>query len=146
MTNAEIAAKVREATISDQPLDLDAATAAVNDPRAGAIATFFGQVRNHDHGDEVTFLEYSMHPTAEAEIKQIAAEIAARDELCAVWVAHRVGTLQIGDAALVAAVSAPHRQAAFQALADIVDEVKSRVPIWKCQHFPDGSHEWSNCP
>ncbi|TDC37452.1 molybdenum cofactor biosynthesis protein MoaE [Micromonospora sp. 15K316] len=133
-------------TVTDQPLDLAAHEAAVDDPRAGAVVSFQGVVRDHDHGRAVTGLEYEGHPTAERILREVAAEIAADPEVYAVAVSHRIGPLAIGEAALVAAVSTAHRAAAFAACARLVDEVKARLPIWKHQTFADGSEEWVNCP
>jgi molybdopterin synthase catalytic subunit len=132
--------------VTDQPLDLAAHEAAVADRRAGAVVSFKGVVRDHDHGRTVTKLEYEGHPTAEAVLEEVAAEIAADPEVYSVAVSHRVGPLEIGDAALVAAVSTAHRAAAFAACARLVDEVKARLPIWKHQIFTDGTDEWVNCP
>ncbi|RKN14641.1 molybdenum cofactor biosynthesis protein MoaE [Micromonospora musae] len=133
-------------TVTDQPLDLAAHEAAVADPRAGAVVSFQGVVRDHDHGRAVTSLEYEGHPSAERILREVAAEVAADPEVYAVAVSHRIGALAIGDAALVAAVSTAHRAAAFAACARLVDEVKARLPIWKHQVFADGSEEWVNCP
>jgi molybdopterin synthase catalytic subunit len=134
------------AEVSDADLDLAAHEAAVSDPRAGAVVSFRGVVRDHDHGRGVTLLEYEGHPTAEAVLREVAAEIAADPEVYAVAVSHRIGVLKIGDVALVAAVSTAHRAAAFAACARLVDEVKARLPIWKRQVFADGNEEWVNCP
>ena len=79
-------------------------------------------------------------------LREVAEEIAADPDVYAVAVSHRVGTLAIGDVALVAAVSTAHRAAAFAACARLVDEVKARLPIWKRQVFGDGTEEWVNCP
>jgi molybdopterin synthase catalytic subunit len=132
--------------VTAEPLDLAAHEAAVTRRRAGAVVSFQGVVRDHDHGRTVTKLEYEGHPTAEAVLREVAAEIAADPEVHAVAVSHRVGPLEIGDAALVAAVSTAHRAAAFAACARLVDEVKARLPIWKHQVFTDGTDEWVNCP
>ncbi|MEU6205576.1 molybdenum cofactor biosynthesis protein MoaE [Micromonospora musae] len=132
--------------VTDQPLDLAAHEAAVADPRAGAVVSFQGVVRDHDHGRAVTSLEYEGHPSAERILREVAAEVAADPEVYAVAVSHRIGALAIGDAALVAAVSTAHRAAAFAACARLVDEVKARLPIWKHQVFADGTEEWVNCP
>jgi len=78
-------------------------------------------------------------------IAEVAQEVAARHDVIAIAVSHRIGPLQIGDSALVAAVSAAHRGEAFRACADLVDEVKHRLPVWKHQVFTDGSDEWVNC-
>ncbi len=132
--------------VTDQPLDLAAHEAAVADPRAGAVVSFQGVVRDHDHGRGVVSLDYEGHPTATAVLREVAAEIAEDPEVYAVAVSHRVGALKVGDVALVAAVSTAHRAAAFAACARLVDEVKARLPIWKRQVFADGTDEWVNCP
>jgi molybdopterin synthase catalytic subunit len=137
---------VTHVAVVDAPLDLAAHEEAVADPRAGAVVTFQGVVRDHDHGRGVTLLEYEGHATAEAVLGEVAAEIAADPEVYAVAVSHRIGTLKIGDVALVAAVSTAHRAAAFAACARLVDEAKARLPIWKRQVFTDGTDEWVNCP
>jgi molybdopterin synthase catalytic subunit len=134
------------AEVSAEALDLSAHESAVADPRAGAVVTFQGVVRDHDQGRGVTLLEYEGHPSAAALLREVAAEIAADPDVYAVAVSHRIGVLKIGDVALVAAVSTAHRAAAFEACARLVDEVKSRLPIWKRQAFGDGTEEWVNCP
>jgi molybdopterin synthase catalytic subunit len=139
-------AVVAVAAVRNEPLDLAAHEAAVADPRAGAVVSFQGVVRDHDHGRTVTSLEYEGHPTAAAVLREVADEIAADPAVFAVAVSHRVGVLRIGDVALVAAVSTAHRAAAFAACARLVDEVKARLPIWKRQVFSDGTDEWVNCP
>jgi molybdopterin synthase catalytic subunit len=132
--------------VVDTPLDLAAHEQAVSERRAGAVVSFQGVVRDHDHGRSVTLLEYEGHPSATAVLRQVAEEIAADPEVYAVAVSHRVGRLEIGDVALVAAVSTAHRAAAFAACARLVDEAKARLPIWKRQVFDDGTEEWVNCP
>jgi molybdopterin synthase catalytic subunit len=132
--------------VVDAPLDLAAHERAVADPRAGAVVTFQGVVRDHDHGRGVTLLEYEGHPTATAVLREVAAEIAADPDVYAVAVSHRIGALRVDDVALVAAVSTAHRAAAFAACARLVDEVKARLPIWKHQVFTDGTDDWVNCP
>jgi molybdopterin synthase catalytic subunit len=132
--------------VVDSPLELDAHEKAVTDRRAGAVVSFQGVVRDHDHGRGVTALEYEGHPNAEAVLREVAEEIAADPDVYAVAVSHRVGRLRIGDVALVAAVSTAHRAAAFAACARLVDEAKARLPIWKRQVFEDGTDEWVNCP
>jgi molybdopterin synthase catalytic subunit len=139
-------ATVAIAAVLDQPLDLAAHEAAVADPRAGAVVSFQGVVRDHDDGRAVTLLEYEGHPSAPAVLREVADEIAADPAVYAVAVSHRVGVLRIGDVALVAAVSTAHRAAAFAACARLVDEVKARLPVWKRQVFADGTQEWVNCP
>lgn len=132
--------------VTTAPLDLAAHEAAVADRRAGAVVSFQGVVRDHDHGRAVTRLEYEGHPSAADVLRAVAAEIAADPAVYAVAVSHRLGPLAIGDAALVAAVSTAHRAEAFAACARLVDEVKARLPVWKRQLFADGTEEWVNCP
>jgi molybdopterin synthase catalytic subunit len=120
--------------------------AAVDRAASGATVVFAGVVRDHDHGREVVSLEYEAHPTAAAVLRECLAEVAADPLVHAVAASHRVGQLAIGDAALVAAVSAVHRGEAFAACARLVDMVKLRLPVWKRQVFADGAEEWVNCP
>lgn len=134
---------VRLAGVSDAPLDVALVQDAVDDAAAGAVVTFAGVVRNHDGGRAVTGIEYVAHPSASDVVAEVAADVAARHAVHAVAVVHRVGDLAVGDAALVAAVSSSHRAEAFAALSELVDEVKRRLPVWKRQVFPDGSHEWT---
>jgi molybdopterin synthase catalytic subunit len=141
-----MSAAIAIAAIGNEPLDLAAHEAAVADPRAGAVVSFQGVVRDHDHGRTVTLLEYEGHPTAAEVLRAVADEVAADPAVFAVAVSHRVGVLEIGDVALVAAVSTAHRAAAFAACARLVDEAKARLPIWKRQVFSDGTDEWVNCP
>lgn len=132
--------------VGTDPLDVADHERAVADVRAGAVVSFAGVVRDHDHGRSVTVLEYEGHPSAEAVLWEVAAEIATDPAVFAVAVSHRVGKLEIGDVALAAAVSTAHRAAAFAACARLVDEVKARLPVWKRQVFVDGTEEWVNCP
>ena len=132
--------------VTTRPLDVAAHERAVGNPAAGAVVVFQGVVRDHDSGRVVTLLEYEAHPSAEAVLREVAAEIAADPGVYAVAVSHRIGPLEIGDVALVAAVSTAHRAAAFAACSRLVDEVKARLPVWKRQVFADGTEEWVNCP
>jgi molybdopterin synthase catalytic subunit len=134
------------ARVTEEPLSVAEHEAAVEDKAAGAVVSFAGVVRDHDGGRSVTELEYVGHPTAPELIAEIAAEFAARPDVQAVAVSHRVGLLAIGDVALACAVSAAHRGQAFAACAELVDEVKARLPIWKRQVFTDGAEEWVACP
>ncbi|GLP73781.1 molybdenum cofactor biosynthesis protein MoaE [Mycobacterium antarcticum] len=136
-------ATVVRAELSEQPIDLAEHEALVLHRAAGAVVGFVGMVRDHDGGQSVTRLEYSAHPTAQQTLAEVAAEIARDCEgVRAIAVSHRIGTLDIGDAALVAAVAADHRKAAFDTCALLVDTVKARLPVWKHQLFADGSDEW----
>ncbi len=131
------------AELTEHAIELTEHEALVSHEAAGAVVGFAGVVRDHDGGRGVTRLEYSAHPTASQTLADVAAEIAADCQgVRAIAVSHRVGTLQIGDAALVAAVAADHRGAAFETCERLVDTVKARLPVWKHQFFADGSEEW----
>ena len=138
-------AVVLRVELTEQPIELSAYEELVSHESAGAVVGFAGVVRDHDGGRTVTRLEYSAHPSAQQTLADVAAEIAADCRgVRAIAVSHRIGTLQIGDAALVAAVAADHRAAAFETCARLVDTVKARLPVWKHQYFADGSDEWVN--
>lgn len=129
------------AIVQNAPLSANAVRAAVASASSGAIVLFEGVVRDHDEGLPVLRLDYTAHPQAQELLAQCCAEVAQETGL-AVAAAHRVGELVIGDVALLAAVSAPHRAEAFAACALLVERIKSTVPIWKRQHRPDGVTEW----
>jgi molybdenum cofactor synthesis domain-containing protein len=144
---SRLPAAVVRADISDTPVSAAEHAALVSDRAAGAVVTFEGVVRDDDHGRGVTELEYSGHPSAKDVIADVAAEVAARHpEVRALAVSHRLGHLAIGDVALACAVSAAHRREAFLVCAELVDEVKAKLPVWKRQVFTDGTDEWVNCP
>jgi molybdopterin synthase catalytic subunit len=132
--------------ISEQPLDVSAHEAGAAHPRAGASVVFCGVVREHDHGREVVALEYLGHPSAPEVLADVVREYADLPDVLGIAVSHRVGELAIGDVALVAVISTAHRGQAFELCAQLVDDVKCRLPIWKRQVFADGSDEWVNCP
>ncbi len=134
--------RVVKASVTELPLDLAAHYLAVAHPAAGATVGFAGVVRDHDAGRSVTALEYQVHPTAGAVVLDVAADIAGLPGVIAVAVTHRFGQLGVGDIALAAAVSAAHRREAFDACAELVDEVKRRLPVWKRQVFTGGDDEW----
>jgi molybdopterin synthase catalytic subunit len=127
--------------IADSPIDAAPLEDFVLTSANGALVTFRGIVRDHDHGEAVTALEYQSHPEAERFLAESCATVAAETGL-RVAAAHRVGHLEIGDTALVAAAAAPHRAEAFAACERLVEIVKQTVPIWKRQHLADGVTEW----
>jgi len=129
------------ALIVDTPIDRAWLEAQVLTAEDGALVVFEGVIRDHDHGEAVSSLDYQAHPDAERFLADVCAEIASSAGL-RVAAAHRIGHLEIGDVALVAVVAAPHRAEAFAACARLVDEIKARVPIWKRQHLADGPAEW----
>ncbi len=127
--------------IRHEELSVDEAVRAVKHEGAGAVATFVGVVRNHAGGLPVEKLEYHAYMAmARTELASVADEIEtliAGTRLCCL---HRIGELQVGDAAVVCAASAPHRSEAFRACRELIDRVKERVPIWKREHGPDGPY------
>lgn len=133
------------APVTDQPIDAAALEAAVLSAADGALVTFRGVIRDHDAGRGVIRLDYSAHPDA-AEFLRAACERIAGAAADGVTVAaqHRVGSLVVGDVALVVVVAAAHRGAAFAACAALVDDIKTTVPIWKRQHHDDGTSAWQN--
>jgi molybdopterin synthase catalytic subunit len=133
---------VREASTSADPLSVDRLLGLVRDPQVGGIGLFVGVVRDHDHGDAVTSLDYTAHPSAAAALQRCAEETAAAYDVLSVAVAHRTGHLEVGDLAVVVAVGAAHRQAALEACRHLIDTLKEQVPIWKEQALTDGTSEW----
>lgn len=129
------------ALITNDTLDEGAVRGAVEAPDCGAVVLFCGVVRDHDHGRSVQSLDYQAHPDAERFLADCCSTITAETGLL-VAAAHRVGSLRIGDVALYAAASAPHRAAAFAACEQLVEVIKHSVPIWKRQRFTDGESEW----
>jgi molybdopterin synthase catalytic subunit len=164
----EPAFEVVHAVLSAEPISVDQAIAAVESDTAGAVVSFSGVVRNHDGGKPVQRLSYSAHPTAHQVMADVVARLVAEQAAAGeprgtalgtgagtgaetgggtakpvrIWVAHRIGMLEIGDPALVCAVSAAHRGQAFDVCSELVDRIKAQVPIWKEQFFTDGTVEW----
>ena len=104
---------------------------------------FVGMIRVDENGRQVVQLEYSAHPSAADVLAEVVADVAARSAgTRAIAASHRIGVLQIGEAALVAAVAADHRRAAFATCSELVDAIKARLPVWKRQVFADGTDEW----
>jgi molybdopterin synthase catalytic subunit len=137
---------VRLLDIRHTPLDISEVYDAVCDDASGGIALFVGTVRDHDQGRTVSSLGYSAHPSAELMLKSVVDEVVAQHPVRAVAAVHRVGDLSIGDIAVVVAVACGHRGDAFAACRQLIDELKSRVPIWKHQVFADGDDEWVGTP
>ena len=137
--------QVRHVDVVEGRVDPDLVRASVADPAAGATVLFTGDVRDNDHGRTVVSLTYEAHPGAKDALVEVAHEVAAGFDVVALAVLHRHGPIPIGEAALVAAVSARHRDVAFEACTALVDLTKERIPIWKHQVFSDGTDEWVNC-
>ncbi len=133
------------AIVTDSPVHIQELSKLVANPASGAVVTFCGDVRNHDGGKEVASLLYEIHPSAPEQIKLITLSVIGKFEIEKVAVAHRYGDIAIGETAFAVAVSAAHRQAAFDACSAIVNAVKEKLPIWKHQKFTDGTDQWVNC-
>ena len=132
-------------SLSSEPLDPTALQRALGDSRAGACVTYEGWVRNHNDGRPVLALDYEAFAVlAEREGARIVAEARERFDVLALACVHRIGALQIGDLAIWVGVAAAHRDAAFGACRYVIDEAKARVPIWKKEHYADGTSEWVN--
>jgi molybdopterin synthase catalytic subunit len=152
----ETSFEVVNAVLSAEAISVDQAIAAVESDTAGAVVSFSGVVRNHDGGKPVERLSYSAHPTAHQVMADVVAQLVAEQSAAVssggegggsaqsvrIWAAHRIGMLEIGDPALVCAVSAAHRGQAFAVCSELVDRIKEQVPIWKEQFFTDGTVEW----
>jgi molybdopterin synthase catalytic subunit len=137
---------IRLLDIRDTDLSVDEVRAAVADPRAGGEAVFVGTVRDHDSGKTVARLGYSAHPTALERLSAVAERVAAAYPVVGLAAVHRVGDLEVGDLAVVVAVSTAHRGDAFDACRALIDDLKNSVPIWKHQVFGDGAEEWVGTP
>jgi molybdopterin synthase catalytic subunit/molybdopterin converting factor small subunit len=128
--------------LTEDPIDLAAVVAEVEDERAGATATFVGTVRAQSRGRQVLRLEYEAYEgMAENVMADLAEQLNERYDLCAIAITHRVGVCEIGDASVAIAVSAPHRQDALAACKDAIDTLKETVPLWKKEVY-EGGEEW----
>ncbi len=137
--------RILRAEVTEQVISLTDHEDLVASVEAGAVVSFAGVVRNHDGGRQVLRLEYSAHPSAAETLFEVLAEVAGSSTgVRAIAASHRVGPLELGDAALVVAVAADHRGAAFSTCERLVDTIKERIPVWKHQFFADGTDEWVN--
>jgi molybdopterin synthase catalytic subunit len=124
------------------PLDVAAVVHDVESPEAGAIASFVGTVRRHSRSRDVLHLEYeAFEEMAEEMLERLAAELTERHGLCAVAIHHRLGRVEIGEASVVIAVSAPHRSAALDACREAIETLKATIPLWKKEVYA-GGEEW----
>ena len=137
---------VRLVEIQETALDVAAVLASVEGDGSGGVTLFVGRVRDHDSDKEVVGLDYSAHPTALDTMRAICERVADAHPVHGIAAVHRVGSLAIGDIAVVVAAAAAHRGQAFDASRDLIDTLKSEVPIWKHQRFTDGSDEWVGSP
>lgn len=130
-----------QVSITDEPLDPAPLVRFVEAPEMGAVVTFSGNVRNHNRGRQVEYLEYDAYrPMAERQFREIAAEAVRRWD-CRIAIHHRVGRLEIGDPSVLVAAACAHRGDAFDACRFAIDTLKERVPIWKREVW-DGGEAW----
>ncbi len=125
--------------ITPDPIDVDAVVASIRHDEDGGVVTFVGVVRNQNRGKQVLYLEYEAYPEmAIGEMQAIGTEIARRWGLHHLRIVHRVGRIEIGEASVVIAVAAPHRDVAFDACRFAIDRLKESVPVWKKEVYADG--------
>ena len=128
--------------VTDQPLSLETVVDAVSADDAGAVATFTGTVRRSSRGRTVEHLEYEAYEDMAVELlARLAAELRERHGLTGVAIHHRTGRVEIGEASVVIAVSAPHREAAFAACREAIETLKTEIPLWKKEVY-EGGEEW----
>lgn len=129
-------------TITDKPISIEEVVQKVIRPEAGAVTTFIGTVREFTNGKRTLFLQYEAYVSmAEKMLEQIGKEISERWPEAKVAITHRIGRLDISDLAVVIAVSTPHRKDAYEANQYAIERIKQIVPIWKKEHWEDGT-EW----
>lgn len=117
-----------------------------SNPRVGGVVTFEGRVRNHNENKDVSSLEYEVYPElANKEGKKIVQEAMDKFDIVNAYCIHREGHLQIGEMAVWVMAASEHRENAFLACQYIIDEVKSRVPIWKKEHYVHEPAIWVRC-
>ena len=138
--------EIRLCELRETPLDVGEVAAALDDDASGGLTLFVGRVRDHDAGKGVTGLEYSAHPSAADRLREVCERVAEEYDVHGIAAVHRVGTLAIGDIAVVVATASAHRGQAFEASRALIDTLKAEVPIWKHQRFTDGSEEWVGSP
>ena len=127
----------------DRPIDVNALMAEVARTANGATLLFLGTVRDVNNGRAITGMDYSAYTSlAERELADIVSEAATKYEADDIIVEHRIGTLALGDASVAIAVAHPHRGPAYDASRYVIEQLKQRVPIWKLEHYTDGTREW----
>jgi molybdopterin synthase catalytic subunit len=133
-------------SVSSQAIDVEATKKAVADTSCGALVVFEGWIRDHNEGQQVERLEYEIYrPVAEREGARIIDEAIQKFSVSHAVCVHREGLLELGEVAVIVCVSSPHRGEAFDACRYIIDHIKTRLPIWKKEHYVSGLSEWVNC-
>jgi molybdopterin synthase catalytic subunit len=130
-------------SVTTDVLELGTLIAGVSGPGVGAIASFLGTVRDQHDGRAVTGIDYEAYePMASLELARVAAEAVAQWPSVQVAMAHRVGTLAVGEASVAIAVGSARRAPALDAMRFLIETLKVRVPIWKREHYVDGTRAW----
>ena len=146
MTDTDGRPVIRLCELRDTPLDVTEVVDALDDDASGGLTLFIGRVRDHDGGKSVGGLDYSAHPTVVDRMRDVCLRVAEQYDVTGVAALHRVGTLEVGDVAVIVANTAAHRGEAFTAARALIDTLKAEVPIWKHQRFADGTEEWVGAP
>ena len=129
--------------LTEGPLDVDRAVAAVAAPDRGAVVVFLGTVRNHHQGRPVERLTYSAYrPMAAQVLRTIVADLEAASPALRAAIVHRLGEVPVGDPSVVIAVASPHRAAAYEASRTALERLKKEAPIWKREHYAGGDSRW----
>ena len=129
--------------LTHDPIDYEQLTESVRSNAAGAVVLFLGTVREMTDGRQTVALDYDAFPEmATARLDELIAEVRDKWPVLAVGIVHRLGRLELGDISVAAAVSCPHRAAAFEAGQYLIDRLKVMVPIWKRENWADGTTEW----
>ena len=136
----------RHFSITTEAIDIESVREQMGDEECGAYVQFEGWIRNLNEGRGVNRLEYEVYePLANSEGQKVIDEAIEKFGLTQAVCIHRAGLLELGDCAVIAAVTSPHRDEAFKGCRYIIDEVKVRLPIWKKEHYADGESGWVNC-
>lgn len=129
--------------IVERPIDSTALIAEVSSPQCGAVCLFLGTVRDFSDGRAVEGIDYTAYTAmAEAELARIVTEAAGRFSVTSLVVEHRVGSLDLGEVSVGIVAAHAHRAPALDSVRYVIDEIKKRVPVWKLEHYADGTREW----
>lgn len=127
----------------ETPIDVDGVLRSVESPSRGAALLFLGNVRNHHAGRSVEQITYHAYRSmAERRLRALVAEIEAEHDDLALAVVHRLGPIDVGEASVAIAAASPHREASYAASRRALERLKAEVPIWKFEHYADGSERW----
>ena len=140
---ADASAGVRHVAIVEMPIDVQRLTSHVEHAGVGAVSIFLGTVRNFNDGRDVTGIDYEAYqPMAERELRSIARETCDESPGLRLAIEHRVGALRVGDVSVAIAASHARRAPALAAARRVIEALKTRVPIWKREHYVDGDRRW----